>query len=569
MPHTTACTPHHLLQTRQPAWHRCGLWLALLPLLWLTACSSLPNNVARPASTAWTSPEQTALGQLVAQQLAQQAKPAPPAGRNAGNRRGAPLATAAAPRNDSGFQLLDSAAMAFSSRIALIDAAQKTLDLQYYAIHADPSTELLFQHLRQAAARGVRIRILLDDFNSTGPNAQVLKMAFEPGTELRLFNPLPGGRGSSVLRIFGSLNDVPRIQRRMHNKIFVADNAVAITGGRNLGETYFGQGSDTNFVDLDVLAAGPIVRDLSASFDQYWNNPLAYPVQSLVSKAELASLKATEVPKADTPAAPALPTTTATAPSPAPFNLQQLAMTRAAAVVLVDKPSKIGADVDDVEGAQETLIDGLLQLFDRAQKDLLIVSPYFVPGERTMAVFTGLRQRGVRIRVLTNSLASNDAPLAHVGYARYREALLKNGIELFEMRSEQSGSITGLGSGGSSGSGASGTSGGSRASLHSKLVVMDGRLIVVGSMNLDLRSQLQNSEVALLMRSQSLSAQATRLIETTLTNEAYRVQLVNGQLVWAAPARTGLPDSTREPDASTGLELMLKLIGPFAPEEML
>ena len=541
--------------------------MALLPLLWLTACSSLPSNVARPTSTAWASPDQTALGQLVARQLAQQAKPAPPPGRNTGNRRGAPLATAAAPRNDSGFLLLDSAAMAFSSRLALIDAAQKTLDLQYYAIHTDPSTELLFQHLRRAAARGVRIRILLDDFNSTGAHAQVLKLAFEPGTELRLFNPLPGGRGSSVLRIFGSLNDVPRIQRRMHNKIFVADNAVAITGGRNLGETYFGQGNDTNFVDLDVLAAGPIVRDLSASFDQYWNNPLAYPVQSLVSKAELAALKAVEVPKADSPVAP--PDPVATAARPATFNLQQMALTRAAAVVMVDKPSKIGADVDDVEDAQETLIDGLLQLFDRAQKDLLIVSPYFVPGERTMAVFTGLRQRGVRIRVLTNSLASNDAPLAHVGYARYREALLKNGIELFEMRSEQSGSITGLGSGGSGVSGTSGGSIGSRASLHSKLVVMDGRLIVVGSMNLDLRSQLQNSEVALLMRSQSLSAQATRLIETTLTNEAYRVQLVNGQLVWAAPASSGLPDSTREPDASTSLQLMLKLIGPFAPEEML
>lgn len=547
MPHATACPP------RQPVWHRCGLWLTLLPLLWLTACASLPDNVARPASTAWASPDQTALGQLVARQLQQQTKPAAPANTAVGARRRAPLATAAAPRNDSGFQLLDSAAMAFSSRIALIDAAQKTLDLQYYAIHADPSTELLFQHLRQAAARGVRIRILLDDFNSTGPNAQVLKLAFEPGTELRLFNPLPGGRGSSVLRIFGSLNDVPRIQRRMHNKIFVADNAIAITGGRNLGETYFGQGRDTNFVDLDVLAAGPIVRDLSASFDQYWNNPLAYPVQALVSPQDLAALKAAEPVQAKSePAA-----------SPATFSLERMALTRAAAVVLVDKPSKIGADADDVEDAQETLIDGLLQLFGRAQRDLLIVSPYFVPGERTMAVFSALRQRGVRIRVLTNSLASNDAPLAHVGYARYREALLKNGIELFEMRSEQSGSITGLGSG------ASGASGGSRASLHSKLVVMDGRLIVVGSMNLDLRSQLQNSEVALLMRSQSLSAQATRLIEATLANEAYRVQLVNGQLVWAAPASSGLPDSTHEPDASTSLQLMLKLIGPFAPEEML
>lgn len=534
-----------------------GRWpslLALLPLLWLAACASLPDNVARPASSAWASPDQTTLGQLVARQLLQQPQPTPPQG--TAPRRGTPLPAAAVPRNDSGFLLLDSAAAAFSSRLALIDAAEKTLDLQYYAIHADPSTDRLFEHLRQAAARGVRIRILLDDFNSTGPNAQVLKLAFEPGIELRLFNPLPGGRGSSVLRIFGSLNDVARIQRRMHNKIFVADNAVAITGGRNLGETYFGQGRDTNFVDLDVLAGGPIVRDLSASFDQYWNNPLAYPVAALVSPTELAALKAAEPAKAT-------PTPPVAAPAPPPFDLRQLALTRAPAVVLVDQPSKIGADVDDVEGAQETLVDGLLQLFDRAQRDILIVSPYFVPGQRTMAVFAGLRQRGVRIRVLTNSLASNDAPLAHVGYARYREALLKRGIELFEMRAEQSGSITGLGSG------ASGASGGSRASLHSKLVVVDDRLIVVGSMNLDLRSQLQNSEVALLMRSQRLSAQATQLIEATLTHQAYRVQWLDGQLVWTAPQGSGLPDSPHEPDASLGLQLMLKLIGPFAPDEML
>ncbi len=193
--------------------------------------------------------------------------------------------------NDSGFALVGNAELAFTSRMTLIKAAQKTLDIQYYAIFADDTTERMFDALREAAGRGVRIRILLDDFNTSGKNAQVLKLAFEKNFELRLFNPLPGGRASMMLRILSNLNDVARMQRRMHNKIFIADNAVAITGGRNLGETYFGQSKGTNFIDIDVLAAGRIARDLSRSFDQYWNNPLAYPVQSLMSEEDIEALK--------------------------------------------------------------------------------------------------------------------------------------------------------------------------------------------------------------------------------------------------------------------------------------
>ncbi len=220
-------------------------------------------------STALANPSETRLGALVAARAAK-----------------------AGTRNDSGFALVGDAELAFTSRMTLIKAAQKTLDIQYYAIFADDTTERMFEALREAAGRGVRIRILLDDFNTSGKNAQVLKLAFEKNFELRLFNPLPGGRGSMMVRILSNLKDAARMQRRMHNKIFVADNAVAITGGRNLGETYFGQSKGTNFVDIDIIAAGRIARDLSASFDQYWNNPLAYPVQSLMTAEEINALKA-------------------------------------------------------------------------------------------------------------------------------------------------------------------------------------------------------------------------------------------------------------------------------------
>jgi putative cardiolipin synthase len=564
----------------------CVRWFFLISVLWLSACASLPDHVDRPVSTALANPAQTRLGSVIADR-----------------------AKKAGTKNDSGFALVGSGELAFTSRMTLIKAAQKTLDIQYYAIFADKTTDRLFDALREAAARGVRIRILLDDFNTSGKNAQVLKLAFEKNMELRLFNPLPGGRSSLALRILTNLFDVDRIQRRMHNKMLVADNALAITGGRNLGETYFGQSPGTNFVDIDVLAAGRIVRDLSRSFDQYWNNPLAYPVQSLMTAKEIEALK--PAPASGQPGEPfdpanansavgvsvgiaaaesllpmpvtAAPTgtdsTTSTAntiaPPPNSTDLRLLKWTWAPSTLLVDKPGKIAADADSTEAAEDTTVDGLLQLMSQAKTGLLIVSPYFVPGERTMGQFADLRKRGVRVQVLTNSLASTDAPAAHVGYARYRKALLKMGVELYEMRAEQEGTFRSFGSaaissgalGGSTGG--SGGRGNSRASLHSKVVVVDDRLLVVGSMNLDLRSQLQNSEVAVAIRSRAISAEASRLIEPTLATGAYKVELDGDQLVWRAPQGSNLKDSTSEPDTSAMLRLVLKLLGPFAPEVML
>jgi len=537
---TAAFRPFTVLPAlRHPrAWR----WLyLLLAWFWMSGCAALPTEVERPVSTALADPSETRLGQLVQARAAR-----------------------AGTRNDSGFALVGNAELAFTSRMMLIKAAQKTLDLQYYAIFADDTTERMSEALRQAAGRGVRIRILLDDFNTSGKNAQVLKLAFEKNFELRLFNPLPGGRASMAWRILSNLKDVERMQRRMHNKIFVADNAVAITGGRNLGETYFGQSEGTNFVDIDVLAAGRIARDLSRSFDQYWNNPLAYPVQSLMSAQEIDALK---------PAAPAktesiapTPGDTARPALPDASDLSLLTWTWAPSALLADKPSKIAADADSVDEAQDTTVDGLLELISRARTEVLIVSPYFVPGERMMKQFASLRQRGVRVRVLTNSLASNDAPAAHVGYTRYRAALLAMGIELYEMRAEQEGTVRSFGTlGGSTGH----ATGSSRASLHAKVVVVDQRLLVVGSMNLDLRSKLQNSEIAIIIRNHALSAEATRMIEPALADGAYRVELVNGKLLWRAPQGSSLKDSDSEPDASLALKLMLKLLGPLAPDEML
>ena len=619
-------------------------WLAAAAMVIASAisgCAGLPKDVDRPISSALASPAGTQLGQWVDERRA-----------------------AAGGRHPSGFLLLSGAQAAYSSRLALVEAAQKTLDLQYYAIHADASTERLLLGVVAAAQRGVRVRVLLDDFHSAGRDAQVMRLAFVPNIEMRMFNPLTGARGSSLGRMFSALGDFSRVQQRMHNKLFIADNAMGVTGGRNLGDAYFGNADSGNFVDLDVLAAGPVVQELSRSFDSYWNNERAYPVQSLVTREELDRMRegARTVSEAqrrraerDAAASPEATADNREAPDAAaaqrgriwdqrPMDLAQAAFTWAPAAVLVDKPAKIPPDgastgalperaparasplaitarvgksatarppsttaatstslqpgasaapppdpsaavptaapsplPETLDAQTDTVVDGLLQLMGQARRDLLIVSPYFVPGPDMKQAFAAARARGVRVQVLTNSLASNDAPIAHAGYARHRPELLAMGVELYEMRSELPTGLRGaLGSTGSTGGGDSGGAGAgtgslgsSRAMLHSKLLILDGRLLAVGSMNLDIRSQRQNTEIALLIRSAELSRRATEQLDIALRETAWKVQLADGRLVWRAPEGSGLPDATTEPDASAPLRLMLQLLGPLAPDHLL
>lgn len=616
-------------------------WLGMVLLLVamaLAGCAGLPKEVDRPVSVALAAPGDTPLGQLVAARRA-----------------------AEGARHASGFALLSGPQAAYSSRLALVDSAQKTLDLQYYAIHADASSERLLLSVMAAAQRGVRVRVLLDDFHSTGRDAQVMRLAFVPNIEMRMFNPVTGARGSPIGRMLSLLGDFSRVQQRMHNKLFIADNAMAVTGGRNLGDAYFGNADSGNFVDLDVLAAGPIVQDLSRSFDSYWNNERAYPVQSLITQSELDHLRdsirvadegrrrrvagqggttapdrsppdmgpgttaaqrariwnyepmdlertpfvwaaaavlvdqpakipadsaaAGSAPNAAAPAvSPAPPSPAASTPAGVPGNLSSPSSPKAAAAALVSGSRKVvaadsppshlpRAGTETNEAQTDTVVDGLLQLMAQARRDLLIISPYFVPGPDMEAAFAAARARGVRVRVLTNSLASNDAPIAHAGYARHRPQLLAMGVELYEMHSELPGVLRGaLGVSGSMGNhsaGVVGSQGGSRAMLHSKLLIVDGRLLVVGSMNLDMRSQRQNTEVALLIRSTELSRRATTQIDAALKESAWQVQATDQGLRWRAPEGSGLPDATTEPDASAPLRLMLQLLGPLAPDHLL
>ena len=577
-----------------------GLWALLCAaLLALSACGSLPPLPPRTASTALATPQETELGRMVQSQ------------RKAANTSYV-----------SGFTLLGGAQAAFTSRLALVHAATQTLDLQYYAIHADASTARLLEAVVQAAQRGVRVRVLLDDFHGAGKNAQVMRLAFVPGIEMRMFNPLTGPRGSTVLRALSTLTDFQRAQQRMHNKLFIADNSIGITGGRNLGDAYFDALDSDNFIDLDIMAAGASVRQLSASFDRYWNDARAYPVSALISEKELLRLRThTSAPKSESELVQDAIAASKTAQL-APMDLQSIDWIWAPALVLADAPGKIppppeddiassndpsATPADDKSGEnlphllstrlppslstsaprpnsssnqqalrsvlmpvveQENVVSGLLALIDQATTDVLIVSPYFVPGDDMKQAFARARARHVRLRILTNSLASNDAPLAHAGYARHRKELLQQGIELYELRSLQDGKADPGTLRGTAGT-ITGSQGGSRAMLHSKMLVLDHKLTVVGSMNLDMRSQLQNTEIALLIASRQLAQEATDNIEASLHEAAWLVQDTPRGLVWRAPKGSDWGDRSTEPDASVPLRLMIHIIGPFAPDHLL
>jgi cardiolipin synthase C len=233
-------------------------WLACA-LSILAGCAGLPQHVKKHPSEALESPQNTALGQIVEKSQDGNAKTL------------------------SGIRLLSSGDEALHSLLALADHAEKTLDVQYYIIRQDESARVLLQHVRDAADRGVRVRLLVDDLNTAGEDRRFMHLGEHANVEVRVFNPFPGGRSATWSRILASISDIPRINHRMHNKLFVADNELAITGGRNIGDEYFTLDKRSNFIDLDVVAAGPIVPQLSASFDAFWNSKYAYPIASLAA----------------------------------------------------------------------------------------------------------------------------------------------------------------------------------------------------------------------------------------------------------------------------------------------
>lgn len=488
-------------QVRRPRWLVRLIVTGLLAAL-LGGCA-LPSQEGRDTSASLPPAEAgaTALGKAIAPRVAQHPGLA-------------------------GIHPLADAYDAFAARMLLARAAQRTLDVQYYIWHGDMTGTLLFEALHQAADRGVRIRLLLDDNGTSGLDATLAALAQHPNIEVRLFNPFVVRRPKAI----GYLTDFKRLNRRMHNKSFTADNQATILGGRNIGDEYFGATEGVLFADLDVLAVGPVVQDVSSDFDRYWNSISAYPVERLLPAApagELDRLARSAQGVERDPKADAYMQALARTPLVHQLLQGNLPLEWSPARMVSDDPAK----VLDQARPDGLVAHQLKEIIGEPQSHLELVSPYFVPTAEGTAAFAQMAGRGVRVRVLTNSLEATDVSVVHSGYAKRREALLASGVQLFEMRraGDEVQRHRGLGAFGSSGS-----------SLHAKTFAVDDRRVFVGSFNFDPRSAHLNTELGLVIDSAPLAQAISHTFDTRIPADAYHVLLdEHGRLYWLEPTPEG------------------------------
>jgi putative cardiolipin synthase len=437
-------------------------------------------------------------------------------------------ATRDAASGQSALLLLAAGEDALAARLALIEKARRSVDLQYYIFRPDSSGMALAAALRQAAARGVRVRLLLDDWGTRPDDLALQGLAADPRFEVRLFNPLAHPRAP----LLSLLLDFERGQRRMHNKLMVVDGRAAITGGRNVGDEYFERRREFAFADVDVLAFGPVVSAMAAGFDLYWNDVATAAVMPPAQANDQAALLA------------------GTTHRPAewqPDSVERLGSASlrrfvGRATAVQDLPGKV-----DPSRPQERTVLGheIAAVMGEVRSELLIVSPYFVPGDGGVDQLRALAERGVRVTVVTNSLVATDVPAVHGGYARYRAALLRAGVALYEIRADAVGRQPTRTRAGSS-----------RVSLHAKLMVVDRTKSFVGSMNIDPRSLRLNTENGVVVDSTALATELVQGVERDLTRDAWRVHLDGSSLRWTG--RQGDADVTLDREPQAGLWLRLK-----------
>ena len=405
----------------------------------------------------------------------------------------------------SGFRLLSTGLDAFVARGLLIELAERTLDLQYYIFHADHTGSLVIERLMAAADRGVRVRLLLDDWGTLEKkDAAVAALDAHPNVEIRVFNPYR--HRTRLGRLGELLTSFTRVNRRMHNKQLVADGTAVVLGGRNIGDEYFSRG-ELDFQDVDVIAVGPVAGQSCDSFTAYWDSSFAVPITELTtSRLDDAAFTAARhrlhdrcEQLRDSSYARAL----AESDLAKDLRAHALHLHWADAEIIADPPDKL---TQPVGARSATFLGAQISPHARAARsDLLVVSPYFVPGEEGVAFFGERRRDGVTVRVLTNSLAATDVWLVHAGYMKYRRPLLATGVRLYELRPEAAGTNGPRRSGIAIGS--------SRASLHGKTFVFDANSVFIGSVNLDPRSLEQNTEVGVLVHSPELAAEVVRLFD--------------------------------------------------------
>ena len=466
-----------------------GCTFLLLLVLLLSGCAVLPDNGNRSQSYAYPDVSNTLLGSMYSSY---------PKSVN----------------GETAFLLLANGLDAFVARALLAQAAERSIDTQYYMIHSDEVGTLFVDQLWKAADRGVRVRLLLDDIDEGNRDFNIAAFDSHPNIEVRIFNPF----GRNVHRIWQYLTGFGKQTRRAHNKSFTVDNQASILGGRNIGDEYFDADPNLQFKDLDVMMVGPVAQEVSGSFDEYWNSPLSYPISLLVEETpsveEVSSMREAFRQRIKTLSDSDYIARLVDSDLANNFRAQAVVFEWGPGRVFADPPEKLEQKTGDSDYQMAT---GLRPHMAAAEQDLLILSPYFVPGKAGVAFLKELRGKGVRIRILTNSLSSTDVGIVHAGYARYRKDLLRAGVELFELNKVTSKADREARR--------EGQIGRSKSSLHAKSFVIDGKKVFVGSLNLDPRSVVQNTEIGVLLESPVMARSIIDGFDSNVEDAAFRLEL--------------------------------------------
>ncbi len=505
------------------------LILSALSLL-MVGCSSLPANYHRQASYADDNGKDTRIGQALDDHLQQHP-------------------------GASGFYPLGDGLDAFVSRLELIKHAEKTIDAQYYLFHDDLAGNMFMDSLVQAADRGVRVRLLVDDLNIVPFDLTLAVVNQHNNMEIRLFNPIAARRiGRGVQAVLG----FERVNRRMHNKSLVVDNQVAIVGGRNIGNEYF-KNSSVEFADLDMISIGSVVPDISKEFDRYWNSSLSYPVDSLVPELALNELSTHVVQQnwsqlKHSEEAKIYVDRLKNAPLISKIKQDKAMWYWGHASVYADAPEKVLLPESDHSTHLTPQLKGYI---DKADHDLLLFTPYFVPGKKGVEYFAGLVNRGVKVTVVTNSLAATDVTAVHAGYSKYRKDLLKAGVSLIEVKPsalKTERSITGS----------------KRASLHAKTFLIDQHYLFIGSLNLDPRSAFLNTEIGVVYNSPELAKDFYRAMKNMDSKHVWFLRLKDDKVHWIDCSGSSCKSvATTDPESSWGSRLGVSIMSLFPIEKQL
>lgn len=468
---------------------------AFVSLLLIVAggCASLPENVHRVPSSAYQDTNDTRIGRHVQAEM-----PTYP--------------------GESGYLLLVNGLDAFVARVLLAQQAERSIDTQYYMIHNDVVGHLFVDQLIKAAGRGVRVRLLVDDIDQEGRDFGAAVLDRLPNIDVRIFNPFARNTGRTLQYLTG----FGKQTRRAHNKSFTVDNQATILGGRNIGDAYFEADPDMAFLDLEVVAVGPVAGQVSASFDHYWNSALSYPISALVENpptySESGRLKQAFddfiARQADSEYVQHLRGSDIANR----IRQDQLSYHWGAGAVVADDPEKLTHDTTETK---YRLSEQLAPYMAAIRQELIIFSPYFVPGKPGVAFFKQLRDRGVQVKILTNSLASTDVGIVHAGYARYRKSLLRMGVELYELNrnlSREEHKVL-----------KEGRVGHSKSSLHAKCFVLDREAAFIGSLNLDPRSVIQNTEIGVVLKSPPIAGHIADGFDRHINEVAFRLELQKTQ----------------------------------------